>query len=243
MSYDDRRLAAIYDADNPAGSDHDYFQEFADRAHPHRVVDLGCGTGSLTVALTSPGREVVGIDPARAMLDHARTRAGGDLVEWRLGTSECIAAGSADLVLMSSNVAMHILHGAWAATLADIAAGLRPGGVLAFDTRNPAAEAWRGWSQPDSRRDTVLGRLGERTSTSPPDGDGVVTMLCHNDFLDDGGVLDVRQQLQFRTLPALTADLDRVGLTVRQVWGDWHHTPFTGGRTQQVMLIEATKFD
>ncbi len=136
---------------------------------------------------------------------------------------------------------MHILHDDWTTALADIAAGLRPGGTLVFDTRNPAAEAWRGWAQPTSERDTVLGRLRERTQTTPPDADGVVTMHCHNNFLDDGGVLDVRQQLQFRTLPTLQTDLAQAGLTLQQVWGDWHHTPFTDSPTQHLMLIEATK--
>lgn len=241
MTYDDRRLAAIYGADNAAGPDHDYFRAVADRMHPSRIVDLGCGTGFLTVTLTGPNWDVVGIDPAQAMLDCAAARPGGGLVDWRLGSSERIDQGSADLLLMSSNVAMHIIGDTWSLTLADIASGLRPGGVLVFDTRNPAAEAWRDWNQPATERDTVIGRLREATQTTPPDQHGVVTMFCHNDFLDDGGTLDVRQQLQFRTLSDLAADIDRAGLELQQVWADWHHTPFTGAPTQQTILVEATR--
>ena len=48
-------------------------------------------------------------DPAEAMLRVARARAGGDRVEWRRGTAELIEPASADPVIMSGNVAMHLI--------------------------------------------------------------------------------------------------------------------------------------
>lgn len=62
--YDDARLAAVYDVDNPDGPDHDFFRALADEVSATRIVDLGCGTGILTVTLTRDDREVTGIDPA-----------------------------------------------------------------------------------------------------------------------------------------------------------------------------------
>ena len=112
-TYDDARLAAIYDVDNPAGEDHAFFRRVADEVSAARastrIVDLGCGTGILTVTLAGPGRDVVGIDPAEAMLAAARARPGGDGVEWRHGDAGLIAPDSADLVVMSGNVAMHLV--------------------------------------------------------------------------------------------------------------------------------------
>ncbi|WP_230956173.1 class I SAM-dependent methyltransferase, partial [Micrococcus luteus] len=52
-------------------------------------------------------------DPAEAMLRVARARAGGDRVEWRRGTAELIEPASADLVIMSGNVAMHLIDQDW----------------------------------------------------------------------------------------------------------------------------------
>ena len=116
-TYDDARLAAIYDVDNPAGEDHAFFRRVADEVSAARastrIVDLGCGTGILTVTLAGPGRDVVGIDPAEAMLSVARARPGGDRVEWRRGTAELIEPASADLVIMSGNVAMHLIDQDW----------------------------------------------------------------------------------------------------------------------------------
>ena len=67
-AYDDARVVALYDLDNPPGEDHAYFRRAPDSSAARRIVDLGCGTGSLTVTLTGDDRAVVGIDPADAML-------------------------------------------------------------------------------------------------------------------------------------------------------------------------------
>ncbi|MBB5849425.1 class I SAM-dependent methyltransferase [Micrococcus endophyticus] len=143
-TYDDARLAALYDHDNPPGEDHAFFRQVAEEAGATRIVDLGCGTGSLTVTLADEGRAVVGIDPAEAMLAVARARPGGNAVTWRQGTAELIEPASADLVVMSGNVAMHLIGDVWHATLQRVAAGLTPGGRLVFETRNPALRAWEG---------------------------------------------------------------------------------------------------
>lgn len=238
--YDDDLLAAIYDDDNPDGQDHDYYRALAARLHATRITDLGCGTGILTVTLVAPGRRVLGIDPAAAMLGRAAARPGGDAVEWRLGTSKLIDAGESDLITMTGNVAMHILGNDWHTTLSDIRRGLKPGGVLAFETRNPEARAWTRWNDPGSERSTAVGRLRESTTTTAPDADGVVTMGCHNEFLDADCVVDVEQRLQFRTAGQVTADLNNAGLTVLRIWRDWNRTPFTGSAAEPLMVFEAS---
>lgn len=71
----DRRLIELYDVDNPDGPDHDYFRLLAQELDARSILDLGCGTGILTVTFAHEGREVVGVDPSPAMLGFARTRA------------------------------------------------------------------------------------------------------------------------------------------------------------------------
>ncbi|GAA3797744.1 class I SAM-dependent methyltransferase [Micrococcus endophyticus] len=173
-AYDDARVVALYDLDNPPGEDHAYFRRAAEESGARRIVDLGCGTGSLTVTLTGDDRAVVGIDPAEAMLRVARARPGGDRVEWRRGTAELIEPASADLVIMSGNVAMHLIGQDWHGALRRIAAGLVPGGRLLFETRNPVRRAWEDWQQEPTERTTAAGRLVESEATNAPDADGVV---------------------------------------------------------------------
>ncbi len=53
-------------------------------ADPHVVVDLGCGTGRLTLRLAQrwPGARVVGVDSSAEMLAAARAQDGAERVEW-----------------------------------------------------------------------------------------------------------------------------------------------------------------
>lgn len=94
-----------------------------------RIVDLGCGTGSLTARLASrfAGATVTGIDHSPEMLATARAAFPGmtwqqaDIAQWR-------AEAPVDLVY--SNAALHWLddHGALLERIVDQVA---PGGVLA----------------------------------------------------------------------------------------------------------------
>lgn len=235
------QLAAVYDGDNPDGPDHDFYRAMVQECGARRIIDLGCGTGLLTITLTDQERRVTGIDPTPEMLDIARQRPGGESVTWVLGTAEEIAPGSADVVLMSGNVAMHILGESWHDTLRRIAAGLVPGGRLLFETRNPDAQAWERWTHPLVERETAVGTVREATVTDPPDGNGVVVMHCHHEFLGDGTVLDIDQPLQFRSRREIAEDLSRAGLRIVDCWRSWDREPFTGGADQPLMIVIAER--
>lgn len=240
LEFDDALIAAIYDEDNPDGPDHDWFRSLADELDARRIVGVGCGTGILTVTFAGPSRTVAGIDPAGAMLDVARSRVGGDAVTWIHGTSELLADRSADLVVMCGNVAMHLIGDVWHQALADISRALVPGGVLAFETRNPAAEAWREWNDPGSERRTAAGRTRETVRTSAPDAEGVVTMASTTDFFDHGRRISGDMRLQFRALDTLASDLCAVGLQIDDVVSTWTGDPFTGGRDERLMIVRAS---
>lgn len=241
MAFDDAELAAIYDEDNPDGPDHDFFRSVADECSAQRIVDVGCGTGILTVTLIEPGRRVVGVDPAPAMLDVARHRPGGAEVEWVLGTAEALEPDSADLAMMSGNVAMHLIGDVWHRTLQHIASALVPGGRLVFESRNPEARAWAGWAQPPTERMTSQGPLVESTEVDGPDAEGVVVMRSHNEFLADGAVVDTTMPLQFRSHATIVEDLSLVGLRVVACHRNWAREPFTGGADQPLMVFEAER--
>ncbi|MDO5092217.1 MAG: class I SAM-dependent methyltransferase [Propionibacteriaceae bacterium] len=234
----EERLTAVYDEDNPNGPDHDFFRALASARGVENIIDLGCGTGILTVTLSGDGRTVMGIDPNEAMLSRAMNRPGGDRVSWVLGTSRSIPTASADLVIMSGNVAMHILRNDWHQALHDISRGLRPDGLLVFETRNPLFAEWRRWNHPPTERDTVAGRLRESLATTTPDEHGIVTMSCDNEFLDDGAVFHKEQRLQFRSLNTITNDLAAAGLKVVNVWRNWQREPFTDTPEGPLMIFE-----
>lgn len=148
------RLVDLYDADNPDGPDHDYYRELAARHAANSILDLGCGTGILTVTFAGPGRQVTGVDPSAAMLDYARRRPGAQAVRWVHGDSPLLPDGPYDLMVMTGNVAQHIADPQWQRTLSDLRARAAAGAVLAFESRNPAARAWETWGQRNPKSGT-----------------------------------------------------------------------------------------
>lgn len=143
----DPRLAAAYDDDNTWADDDELFLALVTARPGARVVDVGCGTGRLTTAIARAGHEVTGVDPNPAFLQIARAKPGGDAVAWIRGTSADPPAGRFDVALLTSHVTQEAFHtdDAWAAALDDVRRTLVTGGVLAFDTRDPAARAWESW--------------------------------------------------------------------------------------------------
>ena len=73
-------LARLYDAFNHRGEDGDFYENFAQE--PCRVLDIGCGTGSVTLRLADRGHQVTGVDPADGMLQVARMKDGQGRVDW-----------------------------------------------------------------------------------------------------------------------------------------------------------------
>ncbi len=72
--YENPRLVALYDLLNARGA---YYLDLAGRAEGP-ILDVGCGTGALTVEAAQRGHVVYGLDPSAAMLDVARRRAVSD---------------------------------------------------------------------------------------------------------------------------------------------------------------------
>ncbi|WP_419947043.1 class I SAM-dependent methyltransferase [Candidatus Poriferisodalis sp.] len=99
------------------------------------VLDAGCGTGRVAIELARRGHHVVGVDLDPAMLDLARSKA-PDLPWIEGDLASTIVTGAAggqrqfDAAVAAGNVMIFLERGTEAAVVANIAAHLRPGGVL-----------------------------------------------------------------------------------------------------------------
>jgi SAM-dependent methyltransferase len=241
LHYVDPRLVELYDHDNPRGADTDFYAQLAAELDAQKILDLGCGTGLLTRELATDGRQVTGVDPSSAMLAVARRQPDAERVQWVEGDASALGAPEADLLIMTGNVAQVFLDEAeWAATLRAIHAALRPGGHLAFESRNPDDRAWERWN-----REATYEQIGspsgpmecwlELVSVEP----GRVRFEGHNIFAETGEVLVVGSELRFRTLAELTNSLANAGFTVEHVYGGWHREPFTSA--SRVMVFVARR--
>ena len=219
----DPRVAAVYDAENRWGADDDFFLAIAARRPRARVLDLGCGTGRLTTALAGAGHVVTGVDPNRAYLARARQKPAGDRVQWVQGTSACLAPDVFDVALLTSHVAQVFIDDEWASVLADLQRALVPGGILAFDSRDPAARAWEQWTRAASYGEVELD-AGQRVATwvdVVAVHDEVVNFTWHNEFAD-GSRVEGATRLRFRSESALRSTLRAAGFRIDDVFGGWH---------------------
>ncbi|MFJ1962887.1 class I SAM-dependent methyltransferase [Streptomyces massasporeus] len=214
------RLAAVYDRLDPDRRDLVPYLRTAEETGARHVLDIGCGTGVFALLLAGRGIEVIGVDPARACLEVARGKPGGERVRWLHGDATTLPPLSADLATMTGNAAQEItgpqdwqrtLHGTWAA--------LRPGGRLVFETRIPARRAWEEWNREATYGVTEIAGVGAVESwvdlldVSGP----LVTFRWTYVFAADGQTLTSDSTLRFREHHEVEAALAATGYVVEDV--------------------------
>ncbi len=159
-----------------------FFERLFDEVGVERLADVGCGSGKHAIMFRQWGIEVVGIDPSESMLAQARrnaTEAGVDVefVEGGFGEVVGLVGAGLDAVVSLGNGLPHVGgEEGLRATLADVAAALRPGGVIVLHLLNHER------------------LIGQRIRMMPPtfretsEGDRVFLKVL--DYRDDGILFD-----------------------------------------------------
>jgi ubiquinone/menaquinone biosynthesis C-methylase UbiE len=224
--YTDPRLAVFYDQLNPWGPDRVFYLDLIMSADS--VLDVGCGTGSLLRQARAAGHRgrLVGLDPAAAMLNQAKT---GVDVDWILGDLGTVSFDHEfDLIVMTGHVfQVFLTDDDIAAALTTVRTALATGGRYAFETLNPQLRPWEKWTN----------------SAEVVAADGAVVSAANTDpRLVDGGIVEVigrfasssweREMLcpssfRFVEVEALDAFLSQAGLAVVERYGFWDRRPFT----------------
>jgi SAM-dependent methyltransferase len=217
--FDDPRLAALYDPLDPDRSDLDAYVAIVDGLGARRVLDVGCGTGTFACLLARRGIDVVGVDPAAASLDVARTKPGADRVRWLHGDATTLPPLRVDLATMTANVAQVFLtDDAWATTLRGIGSALVPGGHLVFETRVPARRAWEGWVREATTARVVVPDVGPVESWTDLTDVSLPYVSFHDTtVLPDGTELHSDSTLRFRERDEVEASLVACGFEVVDV--------------------------
>lgn len=107
--------------------------EIADLDDDHRVLDLGCGTGTLTMMISRayPGAKVIGLDGDPRVLEIARGKAGATGIEWDQGFADRLPYPDGEFDRVVTSLVVHHLDTATKqATFAEVQRVLRPGGVF-----------------------------------------------------------------------------------------------------------------
>lgn len=124
-----------------------------------RVLDAGCGTGTLAMALTEAGYRVSGIDLSPAMLEVARAKDPERRVSWTEAdvTAFDLDPDRFDIITCVGDTLNHLPRiEDWTAAFRSFQRHLRPGGALFFDVMTRKGLEWLDTYQITDRADRAL---------------------------------------------------------------------------------------
>jgi ubiquinone/menaquinone biosynthesis C-methylase UbiE len=202
------------------------------------VVELGCGTGRVTIPLARAGVEIVGVDRSAAMLAQARKRiraAAGPKgpAHVRLVRADIRALpfgdGSFPAVIAPYGILQSLIRPRdLTETLASVARVVAPGGTFGIDLV-PDVPKWREYSN----RVQLRGKAGRAQLTlveSVRQDPKRRLTTFQQTFVERRGqrIEEHEFELTFRTLSVeeMTRQLERAGFTVDAVLGDYRGRPW-----------------
>jgi SAM-dependent methyltransferase len=221
------RLVEVYDAECPWGWEDDFFMAVLAEHSAPRVLDLGCGTGRLAIAMAAAGHEVTGVDPSGPALDAARRKPGAARVRWIEGTIGQFGSRWFDAAFLTGHVAQFFVSDQeWSDLLRAVRRVLVTEGRLIFDSRDPADAIWEQWNPEQTWRSTVLADGTEVEAwTEVTAADGGVVSLAHHYRFSDGEKLVSPAELRFRSEEELRQSLSAAGFRVDELYGGWGREP------------------
>ncbi len=221
--FNNPRLTEVYDAECLWGRDDEFFLAFVNETPGSKVLDLGCGTGRVTLAIAAAGHHVTGVDPAGASLDRARTKPGSELVQWIEGVAADLPDSAFDVAVMTAHVSQFLDDDEFLDTMKHLSRVLVPGGRLIFDSRDPSYRVWEAWNPKDSAHQVTLGdgdTVGIWTEVTAVEDERVD--FTHHYVWPDGDELVSDASLYFRSAKTIHRLLVEAGLVVGKVRGGWN---------------------
>lgn len=221
LIFEDSRLVAIYDAFDPDRKDLAPYMQRIESLGAKSVIDVGCGTGCLSILLAKAGYKVVGIDPAKASLDVAKKKPFANSVHWIVGDASVLPPSLGfDLALMTGNVAqVFTTDESWLRTLKCVRSALDPDGYFIFEARDPAKKAWLNWTREKTFQRVHAEEIGwvqGWCDVMNVSGD-LVSFRWTYLFEDSDEMLSSDSVLRFRGRPEIENSLCEAGFAVKEV--------------------------
>ncbi len=236
--FTDPDLAQFYDLAHRQRVDFDYCIELA--ADAKSVLDVGCGTGELIAALAE-GREVVGVDPAGAMLDIARKRQNGAQARWVEADARNVRLEQRfDLIVLTGHAFQVFLTSQdQLAIFKTIAGHLKPSGRFILDSRNPSFSAPKSRENKTNSHIFTYPELGEIQMWNQSNYDEATRILTYQngyDVLQTGQSFSQRAQILYTPKKELAAMIAEAGLVVDEWLGDWDGSSFHNGAREIIPI-------
>lgn len=228
--YVDPVLARVYDITCAWDVDSDFYLSLAN-AESMKILDIGCGTGTLCNALAARNHRVIGLDPAVEMLRLARQKEYGGRVTWLEGRAQDFALQQQfDLIVMTGH-AFQCLTGDndVSALFGCVQQHLSESGQFVFESRNPAIDWVSRWQGSKIAYDTfsVSIEVGHRNDE---------TLSFVQSFHFEDQCLISSCLLRFMQLQEIHNLLCESGLQCRKVSGGWDGDAFENDTSLEMIF-------
>jgi len=245
------RLAALYDLElEPleGGPDVEWFAGLARRTGGP-ILELGCGTGRITVPIAQDGHHVVGLDHSGAMLERAerRARRANVDVRWVEGDMRAFSFNEAfALVFVALNSFLMLDPNDRWSCLARVREHLAPRGRVAIDVFQPDPEVVVGldWGVMDEweRVDPESARAVRKFSSSRANVDGVTQRIWYEEIDDQGAVRRIGGTTTLHYLYRREAELlfSEAGFVIETLHGDYDGNP-AGAQSRKLLVVAKRK--
>ena len=215
------------------------------------LLDLGCGTGIVTVALAQRLRagadavRVVGLDGSAGMLAQARDR--DDAIDWREADMRAVPPDCApvEMAMCCQNSLQHLDAQGLGRALRSVRAVLAPGGRFACDLYRPNLPYLRIARHNDRTRvfETPDGRRLEVREDSRFDEDTgllhLVWRVVPEGRPDAPPLARLAHPVWQHSPETVEAALAAAGLEITERWGDLDRSPWHRGAKKQVIVARA----
>ena len=246
------RIADLYEAEHRGWTDDlDLYQALAARAGDP-VLELGCGSGRVAIALADAGYDVRGIDMSEAMLAIARANVAGRRLPVAFASGDMRRFTSQrefGLVFCALDTLLHLQSTRDVLdTMASAHRVLRAGGLLAFDIMNPTPDLLAMGDRVVRHQSTFAGP-GDTEVTHfvswdiDPDAQTIATTHFY-DWLREGEAVRRRRtsfRLRYLERDEVEAVLRATGFARSEVYGSAQLDPFEPDSDR--MIFVATKPD
>jgi SAM-dependent methyltransferase len=232
--YDNPALAELYDLDGGRSPDRDFYLSLASSA-TQSILDLGCGTGLICNEFAARGHAVTGIDPSPAMLDIARGKQHGGIIEWILSTAQSYRSEKRfDLIIMTGHAFQVLLDEQDVEAAFDtIRMHLKPGGAAVFESRNPAVNWADRWNH-----DYILNGQNGPIPVSRrvlSNSNGLIAFETRYGL--ENGTLTSASVLRFWTRGEIERHAAQGGLVVERLMGGWDGAPFDPETSEEMIFM------
>ena len=244
--------ADFYDWENAQTLDRrdvKFWQAMADRTSGP-ILELGCGTGRVTIPAARTGARIVGVDRSSEMLGHARRRStrirSHARPMWVRGDIRFLpfrASARFDLVMAPYGILQSLVRESdLKATLASVAGVLAPGGLFGVDLV-PDLPVWKEYRDKVRFRGVRRGGKSRITLVESVRQDRAKKLtIFDQEYIEQRGRerRSRRFSLVFRTLtvPQMTKRLENAGFRIKAVLGDYSGEPWDPRADVWLILAE-----